>query len=112
MAETLSLVGGGIAIAGALLTVLGAIGMLRFPDVYTRIHAAGVTDTGGATLMILGLGLAGGLSAATLKLALIWAFIMLTSPIAGSAIANAAFGSGHTPWIGSFRIMRQDGRKP
>jgi hypothetical protein len=35
---------------------------------------------------------------------------MLTSPIAASAIANAAFSSGHTPWIGSFRFV--SGRKP
>lgn len=112
MAETLSLIGGAIVIAGALLALLGALGVLRFPDVYTRIHAASITDTGGASLMILGLGLISGLSAVTLKLVIVWIFIMLTSPVAANAMANAAFSAGHAPWIGSFRIMREGGRKP
>lgn len=110
MAEALLWTGGGFAVAGALLAVLGAIGVLRFPDVYTRIHAASITDTGAATLMVLGLCLISGLSLVTLKLILVWVFIMLTSPVAANALANAAFTSGHTPWIGGFRIMR-DNRK-
>lgn len=110
MADIFSLVGGGLAIAGALIVLLGTLGVLRFPDVYTRIHAAGITDTGGATLMIIGLGLISGLQMVTLKLVLVWVFILLTSPAAANALANAAYSSGHSPWIGSFRIMR-DGEK-
>lgn len=106
MAETLHMIGGGLAIAGALLTLLGAIGVLRFPDVYTRIHAASITDTGGASLMLLGLGLISGLSLVTLKLVVIWAFIMLASPVAAHALANAAYTSGHAPWTGSYRVVR------
>ena len=113
MADVLSMIGGGFAIAGALIVLLGALGVLRFPDVYTRIHAAGITDTGGATLMIIGLGLISGLQMVTLKLVLVWVFIMLTSPVAANALANAAYTSGHSPWIGSFRIMRDnEKRKP
>ena len=110
MADPVHIVGGALAIAGAVLSILGAIGVLRFPDVYTRIHAAGITDTGGATLMIIGLGLISGLQMVTLKLVLVWVFILLTSPAAANALANAAYSSGHSPWIGSFRIMR-DGEK-
>jgi multicomponent Na+:H+ antiporter subunit G len=80
--------------------------MLRFPDVYTRIHAASVTDTGGATLTLLGLCLLAGLTVTTVKLVLVWVFILLTSPAAANALANAAFSSGHAPWIGGFRILR------
>jgi multicomponent Na+:H+ antiporter subunit G len=111
MVNTLPIVGGSIAIAGVVLVLVGALGMLRFPDVYTRIHAAGITDTGGASLTILGLCLVSGLSAVTLKLVIIWIFILLTSPVAANAVANAAFSAGHAPWIGSFRIMREGGRK-
>lgn len=111
MTDALPLVGGGFAIAGVLLVLLGAIGVLRFPDVYTRIHAASITDTGGASLMILGLCLIAGLSPVTLKLVIAWAFIMVTSPAAAHALANAAFSSGHSPWIGSFRIMREGGKQ-
>ena len=98
--------GGTLAILGALLSVIGAVGVLRFPDVYTRIHAAAITDTGGATLLLLGLGLISGAHAETLKLAIAWLLLMLTSPTAAHALASAAFSAGHAPWIGGFRIIR------
>lgn len=105
MHEVLVWIGGGLVVAGVLLTLLGAIGVLRFPDVYTRIHAASLTDTGGATLVLLGLALASGLAPETLKLGIIWLFIMLTTPAAANALANAAYGSGHKPRIGTFQIL-------
>lgn len=108
MADALFWIGGGLIVAGAILSVLGAAGVLRFPDVYTRIHAASLTDTGGATLMLLGMGLLGPFGLITLKLLLVWTFIMLTSPAAANALANAAFGSGHRPRIGNFQIMGED----
>lgn len=106
MADALFWIGGGLVVAGALLALLGAAGVLRFPDVYTRIHAASLTDTGGATLLLLGLGLLAGLSPEAIKLAFIWAFIMLTTPAAANALANAAYSSGHKPRIGTFEITR------
>ncbi len=112
MADLLALAGGGFAIAGALLSILGALGVLRFPDVYTRIHAASITDTGGATLMLLGLGLIAGAQFLTLKLVLVWVLILITSPAAANALANAAHSSGYTPWIGAFRIMRAGEKDP
>lgn len=108
MTDALFWMGGGLIVAGAMLSVLGAAGVLRFPDVYTRIHAASLTDTGGATLMLLGMGLLGPFGLITLKLLLVWTFIMLTSPAAANALANAAFGSGHRPRIGNFQIMGED----
>lgn len=105
MNEALVWIGGGFVVAGALLSLLGALGVLRFPDVYTRLHAASLTDTGGATLMLFGLGLVSGLTLETLKLFLAWLFIMLTTPAAANALANAAYGAGHKPRIGTFRIV-------
>lgn len=106
MSEALYWIGSGLVGLGALLALFGAIGVLRFPDVYTRIHAASVTDTGGATLILLGLGLIAGATPEALKLALIWAFIMLTTPAAANALANGAYGSGLLPRIGTFKIVR------
>ncbi len=108
MTEALHWIGGGLVVIGSLLTLFGAVGVLRFPDVYTRIHAASLTDTGGATLALLGLGLISGLTPETLKLAFIWAFVMLTTPAAANALANAAYGSGHKPRIGAFQIIPSD----
>lgn len=112
MAEALHWIGGGLVVLGSLLTLLGAVGVLRFPDVYTRIHAASLTDTGGATLALLGLGLISGLSPETLKLFFIWGFIMLTTPAASNALANGAYGSGHKPRIGTFQIVPGSGNEP
>lgn len=106
MGDILHLIGGGLVIAGTLLTLLGGIGVIRFPDVYTRIHAASLTDTGGATLVLLGLGLISGLTPETLKLAFVWVFVMLTTPAAANALANGAFSAGHRPRIGTFQIMK------
>ena len=111
MADVLAWIGGGFVVVGVALSVLGAVGVLRFPDVYTRIHAASITDTGGASLVLLGLCLISGFSLITLKLALIWAFVMLTAPVAANALANAAFGSGHKPRIGAFQIVRKKKKK-
>lgn len=111
MTEALSWIGGGLVVAGVLLSLLGAVGVLRFPDMYTRIHAASITDTGGASLVLLGLCLVAGLSLVTLKLVIVWVFIMLTTPAAANALANAAFSSGHKPRIGTFQIVRTDERR-
>lgn len=108
MVEALHWIGGAFIVAGALLSILGAVGVLRFPDVYTRIHAASLTDTGGATLMLLGMGFLSPLGFVTLKLLLVWGFVMLTSPAAANALANAAYGAGVRPRIGTFQIMGDD----
>ena len=108
MVEALHWIGGAFIVAGALLSILGAVGVLRFPDVYTRIHAASLTDTGGATLMLLGMGFLSPLGFGTLKLLLVWGFVMLTSPAAANALANAAYGAGVRPRIGTFQIMGDD----
>lgn len=90
-------IGLGLTLAGAILSVIGSLGVLRFGDLYTRLHAASITDTGGATLMLLGLALTAGLSQEAVKLVIAWAFVMLTSPTASHALANAAWSSGHRP---------------
>ena len=83
---------------GGLLGIIGGIGMHRFPDFYTRLHAASTTDTLCAALFLLGLGLQAGLTLASFKLFLIFAFIFFTSPTASHSLANAAMLGGIKPW--------------
>ena len=84
-------------LAGGALGIVGGIGIHRFPDFYSRLHAAGITDTLCATLILLGLGLQAGWSLAAFKLALIFVFLFFTSPTASHALANAALHSGLQP---------------
>jgi len=108
MADALHWIGGTLIALGAVWSIMGAAGVLRFPDVYTRIHAASLTDTGGATLLLLGMGFMVEPGIVTLKLFFLWAFVMLTTPAAANALAHAAFSSGHRPRIGNFQIMSDD----
>ena len=75
---------------GVLFLLLGAIGIVRFPDCYTRMHAAGKCDTLGALLVVCGLAFYHGVSLESAKILFIAVFIFLTSPTATHAIARAA----------------------
>lgn len=83
---------------GVLFLLLGAVGVLRFPDFYTRMHAAGKCDTLGSMLVVLGLALYGGVTFASAKIIAIAAFIFLTSPTATHAIARAAMKNKLDYW--------------
>lgn len=86
-----------LVFAGTALCLIGAIGMLRFPDVFSRMHAAGITDTLGALLVLAGLMLMAGWSLATAKLFFIFGFLWFTSPTATHALAKAALHGGERP---------------
>ncbi len=86
--------------AGALLAMVGALGLLRLPDLFCRIHAAGIVDTLAAALVLLGLLLWAGWSGASLKLLLIAGFLWLTSPTAAQTLAQAALQGGLRPMEG------------
>lgn len=85
---------------GSFLGIIGGIGLHRFPDFYTRLHAAGTTDTLCAALFLVGLAFQAGLTLASLKLFLIFAFIFFTSPTASHSLANAAMIGGIKPVTG------------
>lgn len=86
-----------LLIAGSAFMLIGAIGVLRLPDVYTRAHAAGITDTLGADLILVGLMLQGGFTLVTVKLALILIFIFFTSPTSTHALIHTAHANGLEP---------------
>jgi len=83
--------------------IAGALGVIRMPDFYTRTHAAGITDTLGAEMILLGLIVQAGFSQTSLKLLLVAFFLFLTSPTATHAVANAAHHAGLKPLLGRFR---------
>lgn len=88
-------------LAGGTVGIVGAVGIHRFPDFYSRQHATGITDTLCALLILFGLGLQAGISLAAFKLAMIFLFLFLTSPTATHALANAAMHSGLKPKLDS-----------
>ncbi len=75
---------------GGIFVFIGGVGVLRMPDLFTRMHAASVTDSMGPPLIIVGIMLQSGASLATVKLFAILVFLMLTSPTASNALASAA----------------------
>jgi len=95
----LNLISAGLLAAGSIFVLIGAFGLVRLPDFYTRLHAAGITDTLGAELILLGLMFQAGLSLVTVKLILISLFIFFTSPTATHAVANAARVMGLKPLL-------------
>jgi multicomponent Na+:H+ antiporter subunit G len=84
-------------LAGAFFMVVGCIGLVRMPDRYTRMHAASVTDTLGAGLLLFGLLLQAGLGLTAAKLVMLGLLIFFASPTATHALARAAFMRGRAP---------------
>ncbi|MCE2421723.1 MAG: monovalent cation/H(+) antiporter subunit G [Gemmatimonadetes bacterium] len=89
--------GGVLIVGGAVFAVTGGIGMLRLPDFYSRVHAAGVTDTLGAGLILIGLMLLSPGWLVTVKLIGALSFLWIAGPTASHALANAALLSGLDP---------------
>ena len=85
-----------LVIAGLFFMITGAVGVHRFPDVFTRQHAAGMTDTAGAGLILLGLMFQGGFPV-VIRLVAIMVFLLFTSPIATHAVCRAALHAGVKP---------------
>jgi multicomponent Na+:H+ antiporter subunit G len=88
-----------LLISGSLVLITGAVGMIRLPDFYTRLHAASVIDTLGCMLIAFGLVLQAGFTIVAVKLVLIVIFILFTSPAAAHALAKAALHGELRPWI-------------
>ncbi len=91
MATVLDIASWVLLISGSFFVIVGGIGLLRLPDFYTRVHAASITDTVGAWLIILGLLLQAGLTLVGIKLILILLFLVLTSPLSSHALTKAAW---------------------
>jgi multicomponent Na+:H+ antiporter subunit G len=82
---------------GGFFVLVGGVGVLRMPDLYTRLHAASVTETLGTILVMLGLMVYTGWTLASFKLFAILLFLLFTAPVASYALANAALIAGVKP---------------
>jgi multicomponent Na+:H+ antiporter subunit G len=92
-----------LLVAGGGFCVVGAVGLLRMPDFYTRVHAASITDTIGFGLLLLGMMLQAGLSLVTIKLAILGLLIFFVSPTATHALVRAGMARGVKPLLGPRR---------
>lgn len=103
--------GGVIAAIGLVFVLGGAIGLLRFPDFYTRLHAARVSDGVGAALALVGLAIVSGDAVIGVRLLLLAALSAAVSPLLSHLMANAAHTGGLAPLAGRYTAPRPGVRR-
>jgi multicomponent Na+:H+ antiporter subunit G len=109
-----------LILLGSFFMLVGAFGLVRMPEIFTRMHAASVIDTLGVGLLISGMGLQAGLSLVTLKLMFLLALFFFTGPVVTHALAQACLHEGVEPVLAEDRRGRDrqdksqtdDGRSP
>ena len=84
-------------LSGSFFVIIGAVGTLRFPDFWSRLHAVSITDSAGVLLLFAGMCMQAGFTLITVKLVIIGIFLFITGPTSTHAIANAALVSGLRP---------------
>jgi multicomponent Na+:H+ antiporter subunit G len=95
-----------LILLGSFFTVVGALGLVRMPDVFTRMHAASVTDTLGAGFLLLGMALQAGFSLVTLKLLMILAAFFFVAPVVTHALARACLHERIEPVLAEDRTRK------
>ena len=93
----------GFILLGSFFTVVGAFGLVRMPEVFTRMHAASVIDTLGVGFLILGMGLQAGFGLVTLKLGFLLALFLFTGPVVTHALAQACLYENIKPQLSEDR---------
>jgi multicomponent Na+:H+ antiporter subunit G len=101
-----------LILLGSFFTVVGALGMVRMPDIYTRMHAASVTDTLGVGFLVVGMMLQAGLSLVTLKLVFLLALFFFTGPVITHALAQACLHERIQPKLAEDRRDRKGRAAP
>lgn len=86
-----------LIVLGAFFVVSGAVGLIRMPDFFTRLHPGSLAESLGTPMILTGLMIQSGFTLVTLKIALLILFLLLTSPTASHALAKAALLSGLKP---------------
>jgi len=90
-----------LVLGGAAFFFAGTVGMLRFPDVYSRLHALTKGDNVGLGLTVLGLAVRAESMAVVGKLILIWMLVLLAGATASHLIARSSLRRGIKPWTAS-----------
>jgi multicomponent Na+:H+ antiporter subunit G len=97
----------GVAVViGLALMAGGALGLLRFPDLYTRLHAASASDVVGSTIIVIGLAIAAPDWSIALRLLLLAALIAALGPTLTQLVAQAAHAAGLAPIAGRYAAPR------
>ena len=101
-------------LAGSAFALLAAVGVLRMPDVFTRMQASTKASTLGLGCLLLGAALQLGDLASFIRTASIGAFVLLTTPVAGHVIARASYFADVPLWSGTVLDERErdSGRAP
>jgi len=97
-----------LIVIGGGLSIISAVGILRLPDVFTRMHAAGIGDTLALGSLCAGMMLQAGWTIVTIKLALILLFMFFASPTTTHALAKAAIAGGVKPILNEDRITNEN----
>lgn len=97
MTEWLDLLGNGLIVAGAIFFFAGSLGLVRFADLYARLHALTKADNLGLGLICLGLACQAPSLAAALKVLLVWSLVLIASGIGATLIASTALACGLRP---------------
>jgi multicomponent Na+:H+ antiporter subunit G len=98
MGLLLDLLSWALLLIGSTFLLIGGIGLLRFPDFYARLQAAGLTDTVSSITILLGLTLQADALPTAVKLLFTLAFLLFTAPLASLSLAKAARHSRVDPW--------------
>jgi len=93
---------------GSFLCLTGGIGILRFPDFYTRMHAVGVSDTSAAGMILIGLMLQNPDGIVIVKLVMILLMLLFINPTASHALAQAAMNNGLMPLLDKQVLDRKE----
>lgn len=98
-----------LILAGSFFILVGGFGLVRMPDVFTRMHAASVIETLGAGLLFIGFMLQAGFTLISAKLLFLLALIFFISPVVTHALAQAVLQAGIRPYLSEDRTDRPDG---
>lgn len=94
-----SILAGALMVTGLFFMVVGAIGFVRLPDVFSRLHVTGILDTLGAPLVLLAAAVYLGPTLVSLKLMMGLVFLTVSSPIVAHLLARSALAAGHEPEV-------------
>lgn len=105
MAAALDIASWLLIVLGSFFVIAGMIGLVRMPELYTRMHAVSVAETLGAGLLLVGMMLQAGLSLVTLKLLFLLVLFFFTAPVVTHALAQAALHERIAPRLSEDRRM-------
>ena len=109
MAHVIEILSWALILAGSFFTMVGALGLVRMPELFTRMHAASITDTLGIGFLCFGMMLQAGFTLISVKLVFLLLLFVFTTPVVTHALAQAALHEKIAPMLAEDRRKRLDG---